>query len=80
MSYGTVETFKSKKALKERVAEVGAENVGVFGTSMFGDENATTVEELANFRGHVIVGPDVYTKRNWYATAYRKNNGDVVIK
>lgn len=55
MNVGTDRTFKTKKALKEAVAVAP---VGCFGTSMFGP--LTDGE-------HVAVGPDVYTKRTWYA-------------
>ena len=77
MSYG-VRGFKTKKALKEAVVARGAENVEVFGTSMFGDENATTVAELAGTAA-VIVGPDVYTKRDWYANVKTKKDGTIYI-
>jgi predicted esterase YcpF (UPF0227 family) len=66
MSYGTFTKFKTKAELRRKVEEVGADKVAVFGTSMFGDENATTVAELADTSA-VIVGPDVYNRRNWYA-------------
>ena len=72
MSYG-VTGFKTKKALRERVAEVGPENVSVFGTSVFGNENAQTVADLKP--SDVIVGPDVMVKRDWYANF---KNGKVV--
>lgn len=64
MSYG-VRGFATKKALREAVVEHGAENIGVFGTSIFGNENASTVAEL--WPDDVIVGPDVYVRRKWYA-------------
>jgi hypothetical protein len=81
MSYGTNRTFKSKKALKEAVEAEGAENVTVFGTSIFGNETASTVEELADMdSAAVIVGPDVYNKRMWYANAVRGRDGKVKIK
>lgn len=78
MSYGTATRFTSKKALREHVAKVGAENVGVFGTSMFGNERAVSVAELAG-SGEVIVGPDVYNDRRWYATVKRKADGTITI-
>lgn len=77
MSYG-VSGYKTKKALKEAVAEKGAENVGVFGTSMFGNENASTVAELAGTSA-VIVGPDVYNKRDWYANVKVKKDGTIYV-
>jgi hypothetical protein len=78
LSYGTDRTFKTKKALKEAVEAEGAENVGVFGTSMFGNETASTVAELNS--SDVIVGPDVYNKRMWYANAVKGRDGKVKIK
>lgn len=78
MSYGTDRTFKSKKALRERIAEVGAERVGVFGTSMFGNEQAVNVAELRD--GDVIVGPNVYSDRRWYAAKTTLRDGTVTVK
>lgn len=78
MSYGTDRTFKTKAELRRRVEEVGAENVGVFGTSLFGNETATTVAELADTSA-VIVGPDVYSKRSWYANVKTKKDGTIVV-
>lgn len=65
MSYG-VDGYKTKKALREAVDGLGADEVAVFGTSIFGNETATTVAELGP--SDVIVGPDVYNRRSWYAT------------
>lgn len=78
MSYGTNRTFKTKKALREAVEAEGADNVTVFGTSMFGNEEAATVAELKP--ADVIVGPDVYNKRMWYANAVKGKDGKVRIK
>lgn len=79
MSYGTFATYASKKALKEDVEKRGAANVGVFGTSMFGDENAHTIADLAD-SGNVIVGPHVENNRKWYANAITKRDGTISIK
>jgi predicted esterase YcpF (UPF0227 family) len=78
MSYGTDSRFASKKALKDAIAARGADNVGVFGTSMFGSETATTIAELAGTSA-VIVGPDVYNDRRWYANVIRKSDGTITI-
>jgi len=78
MSYGTDTTYKTKAALRRAVEEQGAENVGVFGTSMFGNEEAVNVAELAGTNA-VIVGPDVYTRRNWYANVKVKRDGTIYI-
>ena len=79
MSYGTVRTFKSKKALREAVAEQGADKVGVYGTSIFGNETADTVADLAGTSA-VIVGPSVERDRRWYANVVRKADGTLTIK
>ena len=78
MSYGTESRFKTKKALKEAVEAEGAENVTVFGTSAFGNETAETVAELKS--SDVIVGPNVWSKRDWYANAVKGRDGKVRIK
>lgn len=78
MSYGTYRRFKTKKALKDAVLAEGADNVGVFGTSMFGNEKANTVADLVGTSA-VIVGPDVYTTRNWYANVKKKKDGTIVV-
>lgn len=78
MSYGTMRRFKTKKALREAVEAQGADTVQVFGTSMFGNETAETVADLKP--SDVIVGPDVYTARSWYANAVRGKDGRVRIK
>lgn len=81
MSYGTDRRFKSKKALREAVEAEGPEAVGVFGTSMFGNETAVTVAELAELDSSaVIVGPDVYTDRRWYANVVKDKSGKVKIR
>lgn len=78
MSYGTDRKHASKAALRRDVAERGADRVGVFGTSAFGNEPAANVAELPN--GAQIVGPDPYTRRTWYATIVRKADGTITIK
>lgn len=61
---------KTKAELKRAVAE--GKDVYVQDTSMFGNRSGP----ISNLRPEdVIVGPDVYTKRSWYAN-YK--NGKVV--
>lgn len=78
MSYGTVKRFASKKALREAVAEHGADAIKVKGTSAFGNETATSVADLVGTPA-VIVGPDVYNDRRWYANVKRKKDGTIII-
>lgn len=78
MSYGTVETFKTKKALREAVADRGADAVTVFDTSAFNNRGTVTVASLADTSA-VIVGPDVFSDRRWYANVKTSPTGVVKI-
>lgn len=63
---------KTKKALREAVA-TDPESVTFEDTSAFNSRGTITVSELRP--SDVIVGPDAYTTRNWYANV---KNGKVV--
>lgn len=79
MSYGTQDRFASKKAFAEAVKSRGADKVGVYGTSAFGNETAVTVDQLADTSA-VIVGPNVETDRRWYANVKtNKKTGEIKI-
>jgi len=83
MSFGTVGKFQSKKAFAEEVLREGAAVVTAFDTSMFDNKGTVTVtvtvESLADTSA-VIVGPDVYSDRRWYANVRRnKKTGTVRI-
>lgn len=65
MSFGVVGQPRTKKALKEMVKELGADKVFVFDTSAFSNRGTIPVSALRS--ADVIVGPDVMTKRTWYA-------------
>lgn len=65
MSFGVVGAPKTKKALKEMVAAHGADKVMVFDTSMHGNRGTIKLSELES--RDVIAGPDVMTKRTWFA-------------
>lgn len=66
MSFGTVRTFKSKKALADAVKAEGADKILVRDTSLFDNRGTIKLSELAGSTA-VVVGPDVYNKRDWYA-------------
>lgn len=66
MSFGTQETFKSKKALKDYVAANGADSVLIFDTSAFDNKGTIKLSEIVDTSAS-IVGPDVYKKRSWFA-------------
>lgn len=75
MSHGTEGTFASKKAFAAYVEANGAEKVFVLDTSMFitPDAKRVTVASLAGTPA-VIVGPDVYRDRKWYANVKVKKD------
>lgn len=77
MSY-RVQGFKTKQALKDAVAERGADKILVTGTSLFGDEDANTVADLADTNA-VIVGPDAFNDRRWYANVKTKKDGTIYV-
>jgi hypothetical protein len=68
--------FASKKALREAVASLGAANVFVTDTSGFDNRGRVAVSDLRP--SDVIVGPDAYQDRRWYANA--KTGKDGVVK
>lgn len=79
MSYG-VEGFPTKASLRRAVLEDPAQ-VYAFGTSLFGDELSGSVAEILQKRESIlIVGPDVYRKRSWYANVTRDRSGRIVVK
>lgn len=78
-NYGTVSTFKTKTALRKAVEEHGADAVRVRDTSLFDNKGTVTVASLADTTA-VIVGPDVYNKRDWYANVKTKKSKDGTSK
>lgn len=78
MSYGTTERFASKRALKEAVDTRGADNVTVADTSALDNKGTVTVASLAGTSA-VIVGPDVYRDRRWYANVKVKKDGSITV-
>jgi hypothetical protein len=62
----------TKKALREAVAST-PERVRFYDTSMIDNRGDVGIEDLRP--NDVIVGPDPYTKRSWYANV---KNGKVV--
>jgi hypothetical protein len=67
---------KSKKALKEAIAS-NPEAVVFYGTTEFGigptyDGHGDTIPEGVSLS---VVGPDPYTKRNWYAQVVNTPKG-----
>lgn len=79
MSWGTATRYASKKALKDAVAELGADMVLVTDTSMFDNKGTVSIAALVDTSA-VIVGPDVHRDRRWYANVKRNaKTGQIVI-
>lgn len=70
MSYG-VNGFATKSKLVEAV-RLGTKDVYFFDTSMFNPTDYH-VSDLPEGKSINVVGPDVYHKRNWYATVSKKD-------
>jgi hypothetical protein len=68
---------KSKKQIRETVADAPG-SVSIEATSLFGNEYDGPVSEAPPGAYH-FVGPDPYTKRNFYGTITVKPDGTVKV-
>ena len=68
---------KSKKAIKEAVAN-DPWSVHIEATSMFGNEYEGPVAQMPHGRV-TFVGPDPYTKRSFYGTITKGDDGKVKV-
>ena len=68
---------KSKKAVKEALARNPA-SVWIEATSLFGNEYDGPASEMPEGKTIYFVGPDPYTRRNFYGTITRKGDKMVV--
>ena len=68
---------RTKKQVKEAVANAPA-SVRIEATSMFGNEFDGPVSDMPIGKQVTFVGPDPYTKRNFYGTI-RRLPGKVVV-
>lgn len=64
---------KSKKEVIEAV-KANPSSVSLEATSMFGNEFDGPITEMPDNTSATCVGPDPYTKRNFYLTISRKND------
>jgi hypothetical protein len=71
---------KSKKAVKEAVAS--GQRVRVEATSFFGNEydGLLFTDDGPAVGTYRFVGPDPYTRRNFYGTITVKDDGTVLVK
>lgn len=67
--------FPTKKALKEAVAN--GDEVTFMDTSAFGNRGVVAAADLRP--GDVVVGPDPYSRRDWYANVKQTRNGLRVV-
>jgi hypothetical protein len=72
---------KSKKQVKEAIADNPA-RVTIEATSMFGNEFSGKVSELPDtFKPIYFVGPNPYSKRDFYGSIYRDGRtGKIRVK
>lgn len=75
-NYGAVSRsdifYPTKKALREAV-KLNPEDVVFFDTSAFANNGTVTIDQLKP--SDVIVGPDPYGRRSWYANV---KNGRII--
>lgn len=70
---GTQTKTTLKKLLKE-----SPNSVTLYGTSPMGPQFSGPASELPDGTCFNVVGPDPYTKRDWYASVYKGRNGQLV--
>lgn len=68
---------KSKKLLKELLKE-NPSAVTLFATSQMGPQYAGPASGLPDNVTFNVVGPDPYTKRDWYASVKKGASGNLV--
>lgn len=80
MSYGIFVNGRRPKSKKEvrEIAAIDPSNVYLEGTSMFGNEKSGTLDSVPNGT-YTFVGPDPYTKRNFYGNIV-KTADKIVVK
>jgi hypothetical protein len=71
-------TFKTKKALKDAVKAKPA-NVYLYATSNMGPKFNGLVSELPDGVTFLVIGPDPYNSRDWYANIKRSARGGFTV-
>lgn len=69
---------KTKKALREMIHS-NPGDVRLFATSSMGPQFSGTADELPEDMQFNVVGPDPYTRRDWYATVKHGARGQLVV-
>jgi len=68
---------KTKKALKEAAKE--GRRIDIECTSMFGGYSGN-IKDAPVGKMFTVVGPDPYSKRDWFANIIHQGNGKVQVK
>lgn len=69
----------SKKAIRE-AATADPSRVQIEATSVFGNDYDGSAADLPVGKKVLFVGPDPYTKRNFYGSIERASDGRVTVK
>lgn len=77
--YVNGERPKTKRAMREAIADA-PHTVRIEATSWFGDEYDGSIVNMPCGTTVYFVGPDPHTKRSWYGSIVRNNDGKVVVK
>ena len=75
---GGARGFATKKALKDAARD--GRPISLYSTSLFGSPFYGDASELPDGLTFNVVGPDPYTRRNWYASVSRKSDGKVTVR
>lgn len=70
---------KTKTALKEAI-KADSSKVYLYDTSAFGSKFSSPASDLPEGVVFNVVGPDPFTRRDWYASVYRNTKGVVAVK
>lgn len=67
----------TKAALKQALKE-NPQGVVLYATSSMGSQFNDTADKLPPNTDFIVVGPDPYNKRDWYANVHQGRNGQLV--
>jgi hypothetical protein len=70
--------FRTKKALKDAIKATPAK-VYLYATSNMGPQFNGLVTELPDGVTFLVVGPDPYSRRDWYANVKRSRRGGFTV-
>lgn len=74
---GCFPRYKTMKALREGLA--AGHKIRLFGTSPFGPQYEGPPQEMPKDMEFIVVGPDPYNDRRWYASVKWNKKGVVSV-